>query len=174
VDAVDLVNATYGSLLFSDPYIILRALAGTPAETVCAYIRSSGLHLYRKLKWRALFTPNQPNRHGVGFADEASPYDASNGVYQYVTGGGVGTYFFTTSAGLSTATNLAEDWSIEHEFDIEWTSTEAKFYQDGVLRATHTTNIPTVECYVTACARVGAVASTADQDVRVKPFLRVT
>jgi len=44
---------------------------------------------------------------------------------------------------LDTETVLTgQDWKIERTFKIEWSSTQVKFYIDGTLKATHSTNIP--------------------------------
>ncbi|MDH5782057.1 MAG: family 16 glycosylhydrolase [Candidatus Bathyarchaeota archaeon] len=43
----------------------------------------------------------------------------------------------------TTQTDLpGEDWTTEKTFKIEWASASIKFYVDGALKATHTTNIP--------------------------------
>jgi len=48
-----------------------------------------------------------------------------------------GTYTITSLTG--------QDWTIEREFKIVWTSTQVDFYVDGSLVASHTTDIPQSE-----------------------------
>lgn len=45
--------------------------------------------------------------------------------------------------GSYTITSLSgQDWTVEREFKIVWTSTQVDFYVDGALVASHTTDIP--------------------------------
>jgi hypothetical protein len=61
--------------------------------------------------------------------------DESWGGYCTITGAG----------GDVTRTVLSgQDWTVERVFKVEWSSAQVKFYVDGELVSTHTTNIPNV------------------------------
>jgi len=50
---------------------------------------------------------------------------------------------WTSWAGTQTLTTLAgQDWTVERTFKVVWAADSVKFYVDGVLVATHTTNVP--------------------------------
>jgi len=64
------------------------------------------------------------------------------------------------SAGSETSTfPTGRVWTTEHTFKIEWKSTSIKFYEDGTLLATHTTNIPTIDLRPYIEAYTGTVAA---------------
>jgi len=79
----------------------------------------------------------------VGFAEEA-PSQYKDSIFLYNRDGGYRAETF--KAGTSTLTTLTEDWTVDRTFKVVWSSTKVEFYRDGVLIATHTTNIPTVKC----------------------------
>ena len=57
-----------------------------------------------------------------------------------------GTYYFRTrKAGALTSTALAgQDWTSERTFKVIWSATSAELFVDDVSKATHNTNVPTV------------------------------
>jgi hypothetical protein len=92
----------------------------------------------------------------------------SNGVYFRSTDGG-NWYAVTRSSGTETATDtgVATNTTNWQRLTCKYTSASCTFYIDGVLKATHTTNIPTTEAnfgmiVVKTAATTGQIAYTVD------------
>jgi len=85
----------------------------------------------------------------------------SNSVQMY-TDANYAELFETVSGGVATRTDLsaAVDWTVEHKFKIEWRSGVARLYENGTLRATHTSNIPTTSIKPSASGRSDDAAIT--------------
>jgi len=101
---------------------------------------------YGTYQWVArIENPGSTRDLYVGFAEEA-PGQYKDSIFLYNRDG---TYYAETfSGGTSTRSTLTEDWTVERTFKVVWESTKVELYRDGVLIATHTTNIPTVRCIV--------------------------
>lgn len=80
----------------------------------------------------------------------------------------------TASAGVTTSTTLDVSWAANTEYTFKFVATanQVLFYVNGVLKATHTTNIPTAAMGVCAFIR-GSVATVAVDYVRCGSSARV-
>jgi len=94
----------------------------------------------------------------------------SDQVYFGAVGGSE--YVRTASGGVGTSVNVSpRDWTVEHTFKAEWGTTSVKFYEDGVLLATMTTNIPSVDLYPTMRVNTeGAYAPVTPPKVYMRNF----
>jgi len=97
----------------------------------------------RSLDFAATFTADPFQHVGLGEAFEDPPWA------MFSTGGGalaVGLYARTAAAGGGPAENTpiaGVDPLVEHDYSIEWTPTEVRYYVDGDLVATHAIAIAT-------------------------------
>jgi len=83
---------------------------------------------------------------GIGRFSTTPGSDPSHGVYFRSTDGG-NWYAVTRASGTETATDtgVATNTTAWQRLTVKYTSSSCTFWIDGVLKATNTTNIPTVE-----------------------------
>ena len=103
----------------------------------------------------------------MGWLNSTNPSpDPAEGVYFRATTNG--NWFAVTrtgSAETATDTGVAVNGSY-HRFEIDYNSTsEVKFYIDGVLKATHTTNITTTSGYIMPMFLVNSSSGAVQLDV---------
>lgn len=74
--------------------------------------------------------------------------------------------------GASTTTTLAgQDWTVEQEFKAVWAVGSIEFWVGGVLKATHNTNIPTVDMQLFAeWTHTGAIAAHTRAQIKKTGF----
>jgi len=82
-----------------------------------------------------------------GIMDNVNYGSITNGIHFYLDTAGHATNWvartMSASSNTDTATGIAWSASAWHKFEIWYTAASVKFYIDGALVATHTTNIPT-------------------------------
>ena len=95
---------------------------------------------------------------GMNLANGTTTGNVRVGLGRFVTAEGNGVYFRSTDGGnwyavtrsgsteTATDTGVAVNTTTWQRLTCKYTSSSCTFYIDGVLKATHTTNIPTTEC----------------------------
>lgn len=133
-----------GLIYYEDPYLVIRVHAVT--DHFVSWLAFGKTFHFGTYEWKAkavndiakaiIYLGILEKRHG--WADEGIISIYWNGT----------NWVFATSneakggAGSETTNIAGIDFTVEHTFKIEWTSTYVKFYIDGVLKATHTTKVP--------------------------------
>ena len=92
-------------------------------------------------QWKAKFSHPQANVCCI-FGLEWHHGRAGDGIIAFQWDGSVYRCFNKYNQNMTETLLSNQNWTTEHTFKIEWSSTQIKFYIDGVLKATHTTNIP--------------------------------
>lgn len=133
-----------GLIYYVDPYLIIRC-HDSVADQYISWLAFGKTFHFGTYEWKAKASHNAlanctlylglfEKHHG--WADEgliAIKWDGSKWWLQTSYGSGLG-FEDTEITGV--------DFTVEHTFKIEWTSTEVKLYVDGVLKATNSTKIP--------------------------------
>lgn len=130
----------HGLTYFEDPYIIIDA--HETYASITSWLSFGRTYHYGTYKWR-------------GKAQGAANYcSIFLGLFEYHHGrmndGGIFIYWNNTEwlittkwAGVTKDTIITGvDFTVEHEFKLEWTKNRIRLWIDGVLKATHTTGIP--------------------------------
>jgi len=113
-------------------------------------------------------------RHDIGFRD--GDYDFGQSV-----GNGIGiqlydnsNYYTDTIAGGVVTQNQIETYSTAYiNWDFEWLSGNADFYRESILKASHTTNIPSANCYVYLGSRPTNGGTLRVDWLRVRDFVAI-
>jgi predicted GH43/DUF377 family glycosyl hydrolase len=106
-----------------------------------SWLYNIAVHIRAKVA--ALYPPDTHNfRGGLSNSALSVSFAADDGAYTYI--GGVSNKFWSASSndGSLTENNLGDNTSNFYELLMKWKSGEVKFYVDGSLKCTHTTNIP--------------------------------
>ena len=123
---------------------------GSLYANAAAYSLLNGVKEYRQVWWIRDPTTNVgDNDVRFGILDNVSYSAHTNAIYfELDASGGVSATNWvaqTTSASSATSTDTGVAWAnaVYHKFEIWYTPAAVKFYINGALVATHTTNIPT-------------------------------
>lgn len=114
------------------------------------------------IAWRGSMTPAVASGGVCECGFQASTNPTTNFVrWQYSPNANANFRCITTSGGVSTTTSsgVAGD-NLDHEFRIECATGQVKFYLDGLLLVTTTTNIPTgqLQPFVNCTGSAGTVS----------------
>lgn len=125
--------------VFQDNSNVLQTTSITSSEAIDAYTSFEILcKIYRS---------EANNNNTMGFVNVGSYIRfMSNSTPLYVVNNAAG--------GAETSTTLTTNWTVDCKLKAVWTAGQILFYVDGVLKATHTTNVPTVN---TMCFYVRAI-----------------
>lgn len=135
-----------GLIYYEDPYIVIRL--HDIADIWASWLAFGKTFHFGTYEWKArLVEPVMDATIILGVLEKRHGW-ADEGIIALKHAGSDHKYYFVTSSeakggtGNETTEITAIDFTVEHTFKIEWTSTYVKFYIDDVLKATHTTKVP--------------------------------
>lgn len=135
-----------GLIYYEDPYIVIRL--HDIASKIASWLAFGKTFSFGTYEWKAkMVNPVTDSTIYLGILEKRHGWSDEGLIALYHDGSDHKYYFKTTNevkggAGNETTEILAIDFTVEHTFKIEWTTTFVKFYIDDVLKATHTTKVP--------------------------------
>lgn len=150
-----------GLIYYNDPYIIIRCnVDAYHAISWLAFGKTFGFGTY---EWKAK-AANAVNNCSIylGLFEYRHGWAAEGAIFlRWVD---TAWNFHTCKVDGTTENTVISgvDFTAEHTFKVEWTSTIVKFYVDGSLKASHSTAVPQVSMQLFAEIYIGAVAPSAE------------